>query len=135
MGGVSRTIRKAVKKVAAPITKVAKEVPIVGGAVKAVEQTVSPPKDVVRTPGFAAETGLAPKVEQGVFAQAPAEKAAATEAVTPKAATVTPKAATRVGGTQGETQAQRRRGRRGIRTGARGVMGSAPVERKSLLGG
>jgi hypothetical protein len=128
MGGVTRTIRKAVKKVAAPITKVAKEVPIVGGAVKAVEQAVSPPKDVVRTPGFAAETGLAPKVEQGVFAQAPAEKAAATE-------TVTPKAATGVGGTQGETQAQRRRGRRGIRTGARGVMGSAPVERKSLLGG
>ena len=128
MGGVTRVVRKAVKKVAAPIAKVAKEVPVVGKVVEGVERRVSPPKDVTRTPGYAAETGLAPKVEQGAFAKAPAEKAAATEAVTPKAATG-------VGGTQGETQAQRRRGRRGIRTGARGVMGSAPVERKSLLGG
>lgn len=128
MGGISRTIRKVIKKAAAPIAKVAKEVPVVGKVVEAAERQVSPPKDVVRTPGYAAETGLAPRVEQGAFAQAPAEKAAATE-------TVTPKAATGVGGTQGETQAQRRRGRRGIRTGARGVMGSAPVEKKSLLGG
>lgn len=128
MGGISRTIRKVIKKAAAPIAKVAKEVPVVGKVVEAAERQVSPPKDVVRTPGYAAETGLAPRVEQGAFAKAPAEKAAATE-------TVTPKAATGVGGTQGETQAQRRRGRRGIRTGARGVMGSAPVEKKSLLGG
>ena len=131
MGGVSRTIRRVVKKAAAPIAKIAKEVPVVGNVVEAVEKQVSPPKDVVRTPGFAAETGMAPRVKSGVFSGGPAEKAAATEA----AATATPKAATAAGATAAETPSARRRRGRGRVTGSRGVMGAAPVERKSLLGG
>lgn len=121
MGGVTRTIRKAVKKVAAPIVKVASEVPVVKEVAKAVVPTGRP----------------------DTFAGAPKEVIAAAQAQAAETISKatglgpTPKAATSAAGatTSGETQAQRRRGRRGIQTTSRGVMGAAPVERKSLLGG
>lgn len=132
MGGVTRTIRKAAKKVAAPIVKVAEQTPIA----KDVLKVVNDPLRAVRSGG-----GLAQSQRPDTFAGAPKEVIQAAESQvqqTIKEATglgPTPKAATGAGGTETQTQAQRRRSRRGIRTGARGVMGSAPVEKKSLLGG
>jgi hypothetical protein len=132
MGGVTRTIKKAVKKVAAPIVKVAEQTPIA----KDVLKVANDPLRAVRPGG-----GLAQSQRPDTFAGAPKEVIAAAESQvqqTIKEATglgPTPKAATAAGGAETQTQAQRRRGRRGIRTGSRGVMGSAPVEKKSLLGG
>lgn len=133
MGGVTRTIRKAirnpvkaVKETVGAAANVVAPVPIAGDIVKAVERRVSPPSDVVRTSGYAAETGLAPNVGQAV-----AKATSATEPTKPKAVT----AAGSAGSTSSATYNMRRRRGRGIATGSRGLTTSAPVQRKTLLGG
>jgi hypothetical protein len=126
MGGVTRTIRKAAKTVTKPLQQVAKT------AAKVASPIIKPVAEAVGGEMQRPDT----------FAGAPADVIRAAEqqaAQTIKEATglgPSPKAAVGAGGAStAATQTSRRRRGSGRVTGARGVMGSAPVERKSLLGG
>lgn len=138
MGGVTRTIRKAVKN---PV-KAVKET--VGAAANVVSQVpivnqVPIVKDVVKpivNPGRPDTFAGAPK--EVISAAADQAKETLTKtAGTPLGATTpkSPTAAGAAGSTSSATYNMRRRRGRGIATGARGLTTSAPVQRKTLLGG
>lgn len=107
MGGASRIVKKAVKRVAKPVTQVAKAAGIV--------ETPKAPEP--------------PKVEP----KAPAKAAAETITSSPS---VTPKGAVAYGGSEmtADSNQTRRRRARGIQTSSRGVTGTARTARKTLLG-
>lgn len=110
-----------------------------GGVIRNVTKVIAKPlQEVVKQVGEA--TGIIEEPKAAAPAAKPKEAvgaaAAAAEAAPSAAPTATPKAATAAGGgASAETPSARRRRGRGRVTGSRGVMGSAPVERKSLLGG
>jgi hypothetical protein len=132
MGGVTRTIRKAVKN---PV-KAVKET--VGAAANVVSQ-VPVVKEVVKpivSPGRPDTFAGAPK--EVISAAADQVKETLTKtAGTPLGATTpkSPTAAGAAGSTSSATYNMRRRRGRGIATGSRGLTTSAPVQRKTLLGG
>lgn len=109
-----------------------------GGVIRNVTKVIAKPlQEVVKQAGKA--TGIIEEPQAAAPAAKPKEAvgaaAAAAEAASSAAPTATPKAATAAGATAAETPSARRRRGRGRVTGSRGVMGAAPVERKSLLGG
>lgn len=120
MGGV-------ISRVAKPVRKVIKEV---------VPKPIKEAAEAVATPAM---KEMAPKAAAKTPAQAAGMDAAGAGAKAATAMTATPTAPTRQVAQSGAGAYDKRR-RRGMatrtrRTGSRGVLGAAPVERKTILGG
>ena len=128
MGGIVRSVRKVFKKITSPITRVADE---------AFEELIEKPVKRA-TKETAKAAGIIPSNKEIAEAQRAAEAAAAAQANVNvvDAPGDDPDDVIYAGEQKAKgKKKKRRKGAGTILTGSQGVMGDAPTEKKSLLGG